>query len=90
MSFRQGKMRNRLSFKMMVIAILVTISLGIILSIVEIWNDWAQETKRIDQDSLQILETLRTSSSEVAYSLDRNLANEVIKGFLENTLFLNE
>ncbi len=71
---------------MMAIAILVTFSLGVVLSGIEIWADWSQETKRIDQDSQQILETFRSSAAEVAYLLDKNLANQVIKGFLENAI----
>ncbi len=73
---------------MMVIAILVAFSLGVILSVIEIWADWSQETKRIDQDSMQILEIFRTSAAEVAYLLDKNLANQVIKGILENEIVL--
>jgi signal transduction histidine kinase len=77
------KLSKRLFFKQTRNAILVALSLGVILSIGQIFFDFRVEQERIDRTVRQVINTAKESASQAAYNLNTELANRVINGLFE-------
>jgi signal transduction histidine kinase len=77
------RLSQRLVFRQTRNSILVALSLGIFISIIQIFSDFNAEQKRIDETVLQVLNTTRESAAQAAYSLNGELALRVVKGLFE-------
>lgn len=63
--------------------LLVALSLGLFLSLVQIANDFRQEKIHIMQSVNQVLQTAREPAAQAAYGLHEDLALKVVQGLLE-------
>lgn len=74
---------KRLFFRQARNAILVALSLGVIISMIQILFDFRTEQKRINRTVIQVLNTAKASASQAAYSLNTELADRVVNGLFE-------
>lgn len=74
---------QRLSYRQARNAVMAGLLLGLFLSGAQIAHDLLQEQKRIASTVHQVMDIVKNSAGQAAYSLDRPLAGRVIDGLLE-------
>jgi diguanylate cyclase (GGDEF)-like protein/PAS domain S-box-containing protein len=75
-------LRKRLSYQQAKWALLLILLLGSIVSGAQIGMDWQYEQKRVDARVEKIMNTLNDPAVQAAYTLDRQLAAQVISGLM--------
>ena len=75
-------LRKRLSYQQAKWALMLVLFLGIIVSGVQIVMDWQYEHKSVDTRVEKIMNTLKDPAIQAAYSLDKQLAAQVISGLM--------
>jgi diguanylate cyclase (GGDEF)-like protein/PAS domain S-box-containing protein len=76
-------LRKRLSFKQARNTALLTLILGLFLSMAQIAIDLLDVERQADQTVEQVLRTLREPAAEAAYAFDQALADRVLTGLFE-------
>lgn len=76
-------LRNQLSYRLTKITIIIALTLGILLSIIQIFKDFSQERVNVENRVNQMLNMIKYSASQAAYSLDNTLAIKIIDGLFE-------
>jgi diguanylate cyclase (GGDEF)-like protein/PAS domain S-box-containing protein len=77
-------LRKRLSYQQAKWALLLVLFLGSIVSVAQIVIDWQHEQKHVDARVEKILNILKDPAIQAAYSLDRQLAAQVISGLMKD------
>ncbi|WP_428603223.1 ATP-binding protein [Sedimenticola sp.] len=75
--------RNSLSYKQAMITVMTVFIIGLFISLYQIAADLKQEKQHVDQTVNQVLSLLRSPAAQAAYSLDNNLAQQVVNGLFE-------
>ena len=75
--------RHSLSIKLLRLVLMWAVLVGIVLSCGQILYDLRQERKLIDATATQILAMARDPATQAVYSLDREMAAQVIEGLFE-------
>ncbi|MBU2550504.1 MAG: PAS domain S-box protein [Proteobacteria bacterium] len=75
--------RGSLSFRQAMIAVVVTLVLGVVISAGQIFLDLSLEQTRIENVPRQIVKMLRAPAAQAAYGLDENLAGVIIDGLFQ-------
>ncbi len=74
---------DRLSYKQALITVLMVFTLGFIISIYQILEDLKHEKVEMEQQVDQVLNVLKSTASQAAFSLDSHLARQVLDGLFE-------
>ena len=75
-------LRKRLSYQQAKWSLVLVLILGSIVSIAQIAMDWQHEHKNVDAHVKKIMNILKDPAVQAAYSLDRQLAQQVVSGLL--------
>jgi len=75
-------LRKRLSYQQAKWALMLVLFIGIIVSVAQIAMDWQHEQKSVDARVEKIMDILKDPATQAAYSLDRQLAAQVISGLM--------
>jgi len=76
--------RHSLSIKLLRLVLLWALLVGVVLSFAQILYDLRQERNLIDSTAAQILAMSRDPATQAVYSLDREMALQVIEGLFEH------
>lgn len=79
----QIKLSNRIFFRQARNALLVAVVLGFFISIIQIIYDLSKEQERTDETIYQVLNTVRESATQAAFSLNNELSLRVVNGLFE-------
>ncbi len=77
------KRSNRLSYKQTMMTVMTVFVIGLVISFYQIAADLQQERRHVDQAVNQVLSLLKSTAAQAAYSLDDNLAQQVVNGLFE-------
>ena len=80
-------LRKRLSYNQAKWALLLLLFMGLIVSAHQIHSDWQEEKENIFNRVTGSIETVENAAIESAYTLDKNLATQVIMGLANTNLF---
>ncbi|MCJ8168829.1 hybrid sensor histidine kinase/response regulator [Atopomonas sediminilitoris] len=80
----QIKFTDRLSFKQASLTVLVGFLLGTLLSLIQVVLDYSNEDAAIDDKINALLETSYQPAARVAYNIDAELAQELVRGLLRS------
>lgn len=80
----QIKLTDRLSFKQASITVLVGFLLGTVLSLLQVVLDYSSEDAAINKKINALLETSYQPAARVAYNIDAELAQELVRGLLRS------
>lgn len=72
--------RDRLSWRLMVIALILACAVGVVLSLGQILFDSRSQSAQIDRSVRHLLAMMREPASEAAYNIDDRLAQRVLDG----------
>src|SRR5690606_1231016 len=79
------QVRHRsLSRKLLQVALLAALAVGLLLSIVQIVHSLHQTRERLDNEAQRILAMFREPSAQAALTLDRTMAEQVIAGLFQH------
>lgn len=76
--------RHSLSIKLLQLVLLWALVVGLILSFAQILYDLRKERELIDSTAAQILAMSRDPATQAVYSLDRDMASQVIEGLFKH------
>ncbi len=79
---------KRLAFKLTRSSIQLVLVLGIIVSFFQLYLDYKEELRNLDSNLDQIFRTSNNAAQRAVFTLDRELADEVLSG-LQNYRYLN-
>ena len=77
-------LRKRLSYHQAKWTLMVVLLLGVIVSVAQIATDWQHEQKSLDAHIERIMRVLKDPATQAAYSLDRQLAAQVVSGLMKD------
>ncbi len=77
-------LRKRLSYHQAKWTLMIVLFVGVLVSITQIMIDWQHEQKSLDAHVEKIMSILKDSATQAAYSLDRQLASQVVSGLMED------
>jgi len=81
-------LRKRLSYQQAKWALMLVLFVGVIVSVAQIAIDWQHEQKNVDARIEGVMSILKDPAVQAAYSLDRQLAVQVISGLMkEDAIF---
>ncbi|MBM6551493.1 putative bifunctional diguanylate cyclase/phosphodiesterase [Marinomonas ostreistagni] len=80
-------LRKRLSYKQAKWALLLMLLMGMLVSVYQIYFDWQEEKANIYNRVAGTIETVENAAIESAYTLDENLAQQVLNGLGNTNLF---
>ncbi len=75
--------RDSLSFKQAMITVLTVFVIGLAISLYQIAVDLEKEKENTDKTVTQVLNLLKASAAQAAFSLDNHLAKQVVDGLFE-------
>ena len=75
-------LRKRLSYQQAKWALMLVLFVGVVVSVTQIAIDWQHEHKSLDAHVEKIMGILKDPATQAAYSLDQQLAAQVISGLL--------
>jgi signal transduction histidine kinase len=78
------KFTHRLSYKQARLTVLAGFVLGTVLSITQIWLDYASVNDAINRQMRALLDISHNPASRIAYNIDRELAKELTQGLLQS------
>lgn len=81
-------LHKRLSYKQAKWALVLLIAMGILGSSFQIYTDWHEEKENITGRIIGTLETVENAATESAYTLDANLAKQVVAGLVRTNVFI--
>ncbi|WP_067095422.1 putative bifunctional diguanylate cyclase/phosphodiesterase [Marinomonas atlantica] len=81
------ELHKRLSYKQAKWALVLLIAMGILGSSFQIFTDWREEKENISGRMVGTLETVENAAIESAYTLDSNLAKQVLSGLMRTNVF---
>ena len=81
------KIRDRLYYKQAKWALGLMLVLSISISSFQIYSDWQEEKANIQSRIESSLNTVKSAATEAAYSLDANLAKQVVAGLIQSNVF---
>lgn len=81
------KIRDRLYYKQAKWALGLMLVLSISISSFQIYSDWQEEKANIHSRIESSLNTVKSAATEAAYSLDANLAKQVVAGLIQSNVF---
>jgi len=76
--------RKSLSVKLLQLVLMWALVVGLILSCAQILYDIANERQQLDRTAAQILAMSRDPATQAVYSLDREMATQVVEGLFEH------
>ena len=82
------KMQNRLFFKQASITVMVSLLLGTIFSVGQIFFDLKREKFAIEQKMSQVLSLTQSSAAEAAFTLDPNVSQNVVNGIIKQAFII--
>lgn len=77
------RFKNRISFKQARTSVIIAFFLGIIISLGQIYIDYKNKTKNLENTIYQVLSIVEQTASQSAYRLDDEFATELINGLFE-------
>lgn len=80
-------LHNRLSYKQAKWASILLLIMGVLASGFQIHSDWLEEKENIFERVIGTLETVEDAATESTYTLDDNLAKQVLKGLMKANVF---
>jgi len=83
------KFAHRLSYKQARLTVLVGFVLGTLLSLIQIWIDYASEDASINREIRSLLEISHNPASRIAYNIDAELAQELTRGLLHSPAIIH-
>ncbi|QLG92305.1 response regulator [Pseudomonas yamanorum] len=83
------KFAHRLSYKQARLTVLVGFVLGTLLSLIQIWIDYASEDASINREIRSLLEISHNPASRIAYNIDAELAQELTLGLLHSPAIIH-
>ena len=81
------ELKNSLSVKLLRIVLLSALIVGVVLSCAQIVFDAYKTRQSINNDAERILDMFRDPSTQAVYSLDREMAMQVIEGWFRTTRY---
>lgn len=78
------ELRNSLSRKLLRVVLLCAVAVGIVLSCAQIVFDGYKTRQLIEADAQSILRMTRDPSTQAIYSLDREMASQVLEGLFQH------
>ncbi len=72
-----------IAFQQAKYAVLTAFIIGLLLSALQIYLDFHQQSKAFDRDILQVIETARASAVRAAFVLDDDAARDVVRGLFQ-------
>lgn len=78
------KFTHRLSYKQARLTVVVGFILGTLLSITQIWLDYASVHEAINRQMRALLDISHNPASRIAYNIDADLAHELVQGLLQS------
>jgi len=79
-----NSVRNRLSYRLTRDTVLVAMTLGLILNLIQITLDFFSAEEAMDRDIQALLEISHSPASQIAYNIDIRLAEELLNGLLRH------
>ncbi|MGK0290011.1 MAG: PAS domain S-box-containing protein, partial [bacterium] len=76
------KLHHRLSFQQAKYGVFIAFILGVSFSLFQIYLDFHKERSSFHETVHQVLLTVKSSATQATYTLDKELAREVVKGLL--------
>ncbi len=83
------KFTDRLSYKQARNTVFLAFSLGMILSLAQVWVDYDSEKRSIDSQVRAIIDITQNPASRIAYNIDSELAQELVSGLLESPIIIS-
>ena len=78
------ELKNSLSLKLLRVVLLSALAVGVVLSCAQIVFDAYKTRQSVAQDAERILDMFRDPSTQAVYSLDREMAMQVIEGLFQD------
>jgi hypothetical protein len=78
------KFTHRLSYKQARLTVLAGFILGAVLSMTQIWLDYASVNDAINRQMRALLDISHNPASRIVYNIDRELAKELTQGLLQS------
>ena len=75
-------LRKRLSYQQAKWALMLVLFVGVVVSVTQIAIDWQHEQKTLDAHVEKTMSILKDPATQAAYSLDQQLAAQVISGLM--------
>ena len=75
---------NRISFRLMRLCLLVTITVGLLIGVGQILLDARAESRAMDEAVQELVDIVTRPASEAAYNIDPTLAQTVVQGLTHN------
>ncbi len=76
--------RHRLSLKLLRVVLLAALVVGVVLSCAQIVFDAHKARQAVHNDAQRILAMVRDPSTQAVYSLDRDMAMQVLEGLFQH------
>ena len=76
--------RHRLSLKLLLVVLLAALAVGVVLSCAQIVFDAHKAQQSVHNDAQRILAMVRDPSTQAVYSLDRDMAMQVLEGLFQH------
>ncbi|WP_323750676.1 ATP-binding protein [Marinobacter sp.] len=77
-----NRLKQRLSYRLTRDTVLVAMTLGLLLNLIQITLDYFTAQEAMDQEVRALLEISRSPASQIAYNIDVRLAEELLDGLL--------
>ena len=78
----QLKTRDRLTMRQLRYTLAIALLLGIVLSAIRVTSDYAQHNYNTSLTALRALDAFHYAAVQAAYTLDTDLANDVVRGLV--------
>lgn len=79
----QVKIQDRLAFRLARYTVLLAFAIGLVLSSLQVFEDYREQDSLIDETVNQILVASKPAASRAVHTLDHALAEEVVSGLLK-------
>ncbi|WP_320108788.1 ATP-binding protein [Marinobacter sp. AN1] len=76
--------RNRLSWRLTRNTVLLAMSVGLVLNLIQVTVEYHSTRNYMDQDIQALLEISHSPASQIAYNIDTRLAGELLNGMLRH------
>ncbi|HHZ9381686.1 TPA: GGDEF-domain containing protein, partial [Pseudomonas aeruginosa] len=76
--------RHSLSLKLLRVVLLAALAVGVVLSCAQIVFDAYKAKQAVSSDAQRILAMVRDPSTQAVYSLDREMAMQVLEGLFQH------